>query len=273
MTERESGPVAFRVTAERLMLLGWSRAILLQFAHPLVAAGVFEHSGFRASPLAAAARLRHTIDAMLAIAFGDETATARALAGIRAIHARVHGTLPHAVGPFAAGTKYSAEDPALVLWVHGTLADSMIHTFESLVAPLSAVERDAYCAESAWVAMALGARDGDVPRTWAAMRAYMDRTMASGVITVGPQARELARALMWSRFGLLIPGFGGTNRLLTTALLPPYFRSEYGLAWNARRERTAAVIAGTIRKARHVTPDSIALWASARQARRLARAA
>ena len=32
--------VAHRINAERLVLLGWSRAILLQMAHPLVAAGV-----------------------------------------------------------------------------------------------------------------------------------------------------------------------------------------------------------------------------------------
>ena len=255
------------------MLLAWSRAILLQFAHPLIAAGVFEHSGFRASPLAAAARLHHTIAAMLAITFGDEADSARALAGIRAIHARVHGALPHAVGPFAAGTGYSAEDPALVLWVHATLADSMIRTFEWLVAPLSAEERDAYCAESAWVAAALGAREAEIPRTWTAMQGYMERTIASNVIVVGPQAQELASALLWSRLGMVVPGFGWINRLVTAALLPQQLRAQYGLRWNARRQRTAAMVGTLIRRTRQMTPDSIALWASARQTRQPARAA
>src|SRR4051812_17166756 len=48
--------VSHRVNAERIVLLGWSRAILLQLAHPLVAAGVAEHSTFRGGPFAAARR-------------------------------------------------------------------------------------------------------------------------------------------------------------------------------------------------------------------------
>src|SRR3954468_22055990 len=189
--------VSHRVTAERLLLLGWSRAILLQLAHPLLAAAVIDHSGFRASPFAAAARLNHTVGAMLAITFGSEAESARALAGIRGIHARVNGALRHDVGPFPAGTPYSAEDPALVLWVHATLLDSMIATFERLVAALSAAERDAYCAESAWVAEALGARADDIPRTWPAARAYIDRMLGSGTIVVGDDARAVGRALLW----------------------------------------------------------------------------
>ena len=42
------GRVAWKVHRERVLLLGWGRAILLQFAHPLVAAGVADHSAFRA---------------------------------------------------------------------------------------------------------------------------------------------------------------------------------------------------------------------------------
>ena len=38
--------VSHRVNAERVMLLAWPRAILLQVAHPLVAAGVAAHSSF-----------------------------------------------------------------------------------------------------------------------------------------------------------------------------------------------------------------------------------
>ena len=46
--------------------------------------------------------------------------------GIRAIHRRVNGSLASASGSFAAGARYSAEDPALVLWVHGTLIESIV---------------------------------------------------------------------------------------------------------------------------------------------------
>jgi uncharacterized protein (DUF2236 family) len=81
--------VVHRINAERLVLLGWSRAILLQMAHPLVAAGVADHSHFRAGPITAARRLRDTIKAMLALSFGDAFEAGHAIAAIRAIpHAR-----------------------------------------------------------------------------------------------------------------------------------------------------------------------------------------
>ena len=61
--EARAEAVARRLNGERLVVLGWTRAILLQFAHPLIAAGVYDHSGFRSSPLAAVQRLRHTVRA------------------------------------------------------------------------------------------------------------------------------------------------------------------------------------------------------------------
>jgi hypothetical protein len=43
--------VTWRVNREAILLLGGGRALLLQVAHPLVAAGVAEHSNFRTAPL------------------------------------------------------------------------------------------------------------------------------------------------------------------------------------------------------------------------------
>ena len=257
--------VSRRVAAERLLLLGWTRAILLQLAHPLIAAGVYDHSGFRASPMAAASRLHHTVAAMLDISFGDRDATTAALDRIRAIHARVHGTLPGAVGPFTAGTRYSAEDPALVLWVHATLADSMVMVFEQLIGALTPSERDAYCAESAWVAVELGAIDADVPRTWATMQAYIDGMLASGAIAIGPQAYALSRALLWPSLARVMPGAGWLNRLFTAALLPERVREQYGLTLTAAQDTMVRRLATTIRRARLVTPRRLATWAASRR--------
>ena len=123
--------ITWRVNAERIVLLGWARAILLQLAHPLVAAGVFDHSGFRGTPYAAASRLYHTVHAMLSLTFGDEAARQQTIEGIRAIHRRVNGVLQETTGPYPAGTRYSAEDPALVLWVHTTLIESSLWSTRS----------------------------------------------------------------------------------------------------------------------------------------------
>src|SRR6185295_8078484 len=118
--------ISRRVNAERMVLFGWSRSILLQMAHPLIAAGVADHSHFRSGARAAVARLRGTVRSMLSLAFGDADSCARSIATIRAIHARVHGQLRETTGVYPAGTPYSAEDPALVVWVHATYIDSVL---------------------------------------------------------------------------------------------------------------------------------------------------
>src|SRR5688500_11831847 len=208
-----SDTISWRVNAERVVLLGWSRAILLQLAHPLVAAGVHEHSSFRATPWAAAARLHSTVRAMLALTFGTDAEREHALYGIRQIHRRVHGQLATAVGSFPAGTYYSAEDPALVLWVHLTLLESVPLVYELFVAPLTETERDEYCDGAAWVALALGAHAADVPRTWRDTQAALARTYASGAIAVGQQARELGATVLAPRISSFIPLAAWLNRL------------------------------------------------------------
>jgi uncharacterized protein (DUF2236 family) len=259
--------VTRRVNAERLAVFGWTRAILLQFAHPLVAAGVFAHSGFRDSGAAAVRRLHGTIGAMLSLTFGDPADRERALEGIRAIHRRVHGRLDQAVGPFPAGTRYSAEDPALVVWVHATLLESMPLMYDLLVAPLTAADRDAFCRAAAPLAVQLGAREEDVPRSAAATRAYLSRMYDSGAILVGPQARELAQALLAPPFGSVAAPFVELNRLLGVGLLPPALRRQYGFLWTVQDERALGRAVVAIRTVRGWLPDAAAQWGAARRPR------
>jgi uncharacterized protein (DUF2236 family) len=255
--------VARRINAERLVLLGWSRAILLQLAHPLVAAGVDEHSTFRARPWSPVARLHHTVRAMLALTFGGDASRERALEGIRTIHRRVHGSLRVGTGRFPAGTPYSAEDPALVLWVHATLLESLPLVYDLFVAPLTDEERDAYCAEAASTAVALGAPDAAVPRTWIAARSVLQTGYDSGAAVVSDQARAVARAVLSPRFARVAGPAAWMNRVVTLGLLPPHLRGQYGFPWRARDERTFARLVPAIRTLRRVTPRRLALWPDA----------
>ena len=56
------GSMAWRVDGEALVLAGGTCALLMQLAHPAVAAGVDQHSDFRADPFA---RLRRTLTVQL----------------------------------------------------------------------------------------------------------------------------------------------------------------------------------------------------------------
>jgi uncharacterized protein (DUF2236 family) len=256
--------ISHRINAERIVLLGWARAILLQLAHPLVAAGVADHSSFRDGGLAAARRLHLTVKAMLGLTFGDAPGRAAALDGILTIHRRVHGHIPAAAGRFAAGTPYSAEDPDLVLWVHATLLDSIPPIYDRVVQPVTVLERDAYCAEAAVVAIDLGAREREVPRTWNALRAYLDRMYASGSIAVSAQARALASAVLAPPFAPFVAPAAWINRLVTVGMLPERIRAEYGFRWTAADERACASATALIRGIRRVMPAAIALWPEAK---------
>ena len=260
------GTLSRRVNAERLVLLGWGRAILMQLAHPLIAAGVDEHSTFRERPWSPVTRLHHTVRAMLALTYGDPAARDQAIEGILAIHRRVNGTLRERVGRFPAGTPYSAEDPDLVLWVHATLVESIPLVYELLVAPLSGAERDIYCEEAAPVAVALGARPADVPRTWAALREYLEREYASGSIAVGPQAANVARLVLAPSIAPLIAPAAWINRVMTAGLLPPDLREQYGFEWRPGDARAFERLGRGLRTLRRGLPRRLALWPEARQA-------
>jgi uncharacterized protein (DUF2236 family) len=259
-----SAIVAQRLNAERLVLLGWTRAILLQLAHPLIAAGVYDHSSFRATPWAAASRLHSTVRAMLALTFGTDAEREHALHGIRTIHTRVHGHLRERVGPFPAGSAYSAEDPALVLWVHLTLLESIPQAYELFVGPVSDRERDSYCAESAWAATALGARPADVPVTWAHASDHLSRMYASGALAVGNQARELSAAVLAPPLTRVFPPVASWNRLISVGLLPQEIRRQYGLEWSDAHQRRFDRAVRRIRRIRQSLPDFVALWPEAR---------
>ena len=249
------------------MLLGWSRAILLQLAHPLVAAGIADHSGFRGGAIAAALRLRHTVRAMLNLAFGDRAAAEATIAGIRAIHRRVHGHLREPTGRFPAGHPYSAEDPALLLWVHATLIESVILVYEQLVGAVSDADRDQYCEDSAAVALALGAREGDVPRTWVALRHYMDGVHASGVLAVGTDARVLSRAILYPPISVITAPIAWINRSMALGLLPDAIRTQYGFTWSRRRDRRLMLVMRLVRLMRRALPFGWERWPEARGAR------
>lgn len=262
---RAGAGVARKINREAVVLLGWGRAILLQIAHPLVAAGVADHSPFGDSAGGYVRRVRRTVGGMLDLTFGTEEAARATIRRINAIHTQVHGRLKQDVGVFPAGTAYSATDPELLLWVHATLIDSMLLAYESFVGPLTPDERDRYCAEAAETGEALGIPRDKMPISDAQLRAYLDRMYASGHIAVGPDARTLAAALFSPPLGPAV-ALGRVTRLLTKGLLPASIREGYGFAWDSRRERTCRALVTLTRRVRRLLPAMLREWPSARAA-------
>jgi len=121
----------WRIDKEAAIFLGAGRALLLQLAHPWIAAAIAQHSPVLSDPIG---RFHRTFNVMFTIVFGT---TEQALAAARRLHRRhdcISGTLVDAAGPFPAGSRYDANDLAALRWVHATLIDTALVAVE-LVAP------------------------------------------------------------------------------------------------------------------------------------------
>ena len=265
------GSLSWKVLQESVELLGGGRAILLQLAHPLVAAGVAEHSTFQRDPLG---RLHRTVKMMLTIVFGDRRRAEAMLRRFDALHARVTGRLPDTAGPFPAGMAYTAEDPALKLWVHATLIDTALMTYERFVGRLSPAEQARFYEESKLLGQRLGIPGAIIPPTLHDFDRYMAEMLAGDTLRVTDTARALARAVLdppiWivPRTGVRLVG------LITAGLLPEGLRRDFGLRWDARRQGALDALSWTIRSLLPVVPSPLRLMPQARAAsRRLRRLA
>ncbi|HXH21575.1 MAG TPA: oxygenase MpaB family protein [Dehalococcoidia bacterium] len=217
------GAAIRRVHREGVVLLGGGRALLMQVAHPAVAKGVAEHSGFRQGKRA---RLMRTLRPTLAIVFGTETQAHEAARSINRVHAGV------------AGVGYRADDPELLFWVLATLIDTAMYMHSRFLRPLAEAEAEAYYEDMLAAGGLLGVRRDLSPPDLRGFREYM--ALASSRLEVTPEAREIARDLFSGR-GL--SGLGGwALRQMTVALLEPELRDAYGFAWSAGQERASRAL-------------------------------
>jgi uncharacterized protein (DUF2236 family) len=260
--------VTWRLHREVALLAGWAPAILLQLAHPLIAAGVAQHSAFLRERHGRARRLRRTIESMLALTFGDDAEAGRAAARINAIHDRVRGALDAPGGRFPAGTRYSAHDAELLSWVHVTLAHVFLATYRHLIGELAPDERDRYCAEAARIEPLLGIPLGWLPRTFADLEARFRATLAGSDIAVTETARALAREVLHPPVPLVARPLTALARVFTAALLPPSVRDAYGLPWSEGRARVFRVTGIVSRALLALVPPLVRHWPAARRAAR-----
>ncbi|HYN10019.1 MAG TPA: oxygenase MpaB family protein [Vicinamibacterales bacterium] len=261
-----ASPVARKINREAVVLLGWGRAVLLQLAHPLVAAGVSDYSRFRRGTRGYLRRVRSTVGAMIELTFGTPDEAQRIVRRINGIHDQVHGQLDRAVGIFPAGTPYSARDPRLLCWVHATLIESMVVSYELFVDPLSPEEKDRYAVDATWLARELGVEADLLPRDYRGIETHLRSRYDSGEIAVGDNARVLAGALLSPPLGPAAAPLFRVTRLITIGLLPAHVREAYGFTWNAQRERSFRRAVAFIRRTRRLLPAIFREWPAARLA-------
>jgi uncharacterized protein (DUF2236 family) len=234
-----------RVNRENVLLLGGGRALLMQLAHPKVALGVDEHSDFRKQPIR---RLRRTIRMTMAIVFGDRETALAAARAVNQVHASVRGR------------GYRALDPDLLLWVHATLADTALVTYETFVRRLLPREREDFYQEFKLMGELLGIPHDRFPERLRDFEAYLEEMMSSGPVRVGRRAQELAEQVLRPRLRLLPGPVMIPFEVVTAGLLPPTLRAQYGLAWGPGQQRAYRLAVKTLPRVIALTPPVLRVW-------------
>ncbi|WP_201759871.1 oxygenase MpaB family protein [Bradyrhizobium sp. AC87j1] len=256
-----AGPVAgvfgpdtltWRIDREAVIFLGAGRALLLQLAHPWVAAAIAEHSKTLADPIG---RFHRTFDIVFAMVFGSLDRALRSSRQLHRRHSMIVGEMPETVGPFAAGSRYSANDIPSLRWVHATLVETALMAHELVLPPFSVEERERYWTESRTFGALFGLTADDLPADWSGFTAYTATMEQSDTLTVSPAAREIAAQIFGGARPWLRPP--RWYRALTASLLPERLRAGFGFELGEREVRSADNALRWIRRIYPTLPDRL----------------
>lgn len=168
--------VSWRVIGDPAAFFGGVRALLVQAAHPEVAAGVADHSRYREDPLG---RLSRTSAYVTATTFGAAPEVEQAIQVVRRAHRPVKGTSHRSID-------YTADAPDLAAWVHNALTDSFLQAYRSFgPTTLTRDEQDRFVAEQARIGHLLGA--APIPETADKLRRWISDHTA---LEASPGMRE-----------------------------------------------------------------------------------
>lgn len=230
------GPASltWRIDREAVTFLGAGRALLLQLAHPWVAAAITEHSRTFADPIG---RFHRTFDVVFTMVFGALDSALAAARHLHRRHATIGGRLPEAVGPFDRGSFYRANEVAALRWVHATLVETALIVHELIFPPISIEERERYWSESRLFGALFGLTPADLPADWASFAAYNEAMAQSETLSVSSAARDIAHQLFCGGPSRLRPP--RWYRALSVRMLPEHLQLGFGFEVDERDRRAA----------------------------------
>lgn len=236
-------PIVRRIGNDpRTVLLG-PGLLLLQVAHPVVGAGVAQHSDYQRDPFG---RLIRTLGAITEVVYGNEERAAGAGRRVRSFHRSIKGTLPD-------GSTYTAFDPEAWAWVHATLGWGMHRAAQRFGRPLDDTEAAQLWDEWLEVGELLHVRRGDLPAAWSDVPAYVDAMVAErlertsafdsvlGSFQRVPRPKLPVPHTVWN--GLALPVTLPLS-VLAVGSLPSSARVKFGLSWTPAHRQ--AFIAGCL---------------------------
>lgn len=234
-----------KVVQEAILLAGGGAAVLLQMAHPGVAAGVNLHSNFAYRPVD---RLRTTMTYVYSVTYGTPQEKEFIINAVHRAHSTIKGK--------DRGENYSADDPASQLWVAATLYATAINLYSKVFGKIPEAEHDRIYAQYAILATSLRVPPHMWPANRAAFWKYWDEQIEKSVIT--ENALAVARDLLWNKKApLWMRAPMPLLRVFTAYLLPPKLREAYGFKDTKSRRALNSAMVRSIKIAYPLTPKFV----------------
>jgi len=196
------------------------RMVLMELAHPAIAAAVNDNDHFRSDPVQ---RSVVTAEAIGDVIHGSSEDAQRVSGHLAAVHARVNGP------------GYRASDPGLLLWVAATYFDSVLLATDLWRQSMTTGDREELFEEMSTVFALLG------------VLLNTNRSHSQCPSLCGSNARrahrqpiaiDLARDIFWpSTKGRHQAPMALYYRLVSFGYLPERLRSQFGYEWTPRHER------------------------------------
>lgn len=247
--------VTWRYASDARLYLVMLYPLLLQVAHPTVAAGVRDYSDFDRRPWS---RLLRTLDYVSLLVYGGQDAV---VAGrrLRALHKGFQGVRED-------GRRYYALEPEAYAWVHATLLESYVAGHAQFGRPMNPAERERFYREYRGLGRLVGVRERDLPEDWAGFRAYFDTVLRTELVRTESVDRVIHSVhnaaappapvpdLVWrairmpARWGMWIGGIG---------LMDPALRDRLAISWARGDELQFGALGAFTRRLERVMPPGM----------------
>lgn len=242
----------------RAILFG-PHALMLQVMHPVVSAGVVQHSVFREQ---AWRRLHETVLSTATWAYGGDEGTALEARRLRALHTSIAGVM-------SDGSRYTSLAPSPWTWVFATLVKGSVDAQQYFGRPIPPGDLYLLYTQARELGLLLGIREQDLPDNWEEFLVYFDdmvdnqleRTEAADQVldflrhvTRPKPLRFVIPNVVWRA---LIWPLSYLSLTVTTATLPPVLVERLGLTMSPMQRGVLAVFRTMVRTGYALTPPRL----------------
>lgn len=252
--------LAWQHAGDNLQLLMAGTTLVLQVAHPVVGAGVGDHSVFKKDPWG---RLKRTTDWGLRLLYGGPVKAPIAGQALRDMHRNIKGQDDK-------GRRYFALDPEAYAWVHMTTYYAMVTTQKYFAKqPFTALEEIQLYEEWLQQGRVLGIRDADMPADVNAFWEYFDNMVRNRLedtdtarylldvsltkVKKPPQLKLLPTSIWDAAYA----AGGSFAKLACYATMPEALRAKYGVVWDEKAQKRFRRMQRVVRASLPLLPDKL----------------